>query len=71
MSPPNAGNPLAIAIPKQRGSAMRDTNSPEVISFRRFSLRPFTPSEGTGDDTGVKAAERFIITTPKNFNFES
>jgi len=34
-------------------------------------LRPLRPSAGTRDDTGVKAAERFIITTPNNYNFES
>jgi hypothetical protein len=71
INPPKAGKPLAIAIPKHNGRAISDTNNPEVISLRKFSLRPLGPSAGTCDDTGVKAAERFIITTPKTITLRA
>jgi hypothetical protein len=65
MRPPNGGNPLAIAIPRQRGKAIRETNSPEVTSFLKFSLNPLIPSAGIDEDTGVKAAERSDIGNSK------
>jgi hypothetical protein len=53
-TPPKAGNPLAIAIPKQRGSATSDTSRPATKSPLQFSFKPFRPSEGVKWETGRK-----------------
>jgi hypothetical protein len=45
-TPIEAGNPLAFAIPKLRGSASRKTKKPDMKSDLKCAFIPFRPSTG-------------------------
>ena len=40
------GTPEAIAIPRHKGRAIRETEKPEMTSFRKCRFNPASPVEG-------------------------
>ncbi|SMG66464.1 hypothetical protein BMETH_603_0 [methanotrophic bacterial endosymbiont of Bathymodiolus sp.] len=44
--PAEGGKPEPIAIPKDKGSAIRKTKKPACKSLRQFSFKPSIPSLG-------------------------
>jgi hypothetical protein len=55
-TPIAAGKPLAFAMPKLRGKAIKNTRNPETISDFQFCLRPAKPSAGAAffEETFIK-----------------
>jgi hypothetical protein len=58
ISPPMGGKPDALAMPKHKGKAIRETKKPEIMSLRPYFFRAAKPSTGFsrtrfGDEEGV------------------